>query len=88
MADASEKPPVVDSREPGFNPEVEASHAAAAAGEPEPPAPPPPPEPEPPKPRGPEDIIRDLENYVRDVHGSHPRFEELMAELWKMFNRE
>lgn len=29
MADESAKPPVTDSRFPGFNPEVEESHAAA-----------------------------------------------------------
>ena len=29
MADESAKPPVTDSRVPGFNPEVEASHAEA-----------------------------------------------------------
>lgn len=51
MADEESKPPVTDSRFPGFNPEVEASHAEtnaaqakaaaeAAAATPQPPPPP------------------------------------------------
>jgi hypothetical protein len=85
MADETAKPVPTDSRQPGFNPEVEESKAAtqAAQEQPEPPAPAP--EPPPPPPRGPEEVLKDIEAYVRNVHGSHPRFEELMAELWKMF---
>ena len=51
MADDTSKAPVVDSRQPGFDPEVEASHAeaeaaakkAAAVGDAEGPVPPAPP---------------------------------------------
>jgi len=83
MAKESTKPPVTDSRMPGFNPEVDESKAAAeaAAHPPEPTKP----EPKvtPPQPRDPLDVLRDLEAWVRNTHGSHSRFEELMAELWK-----
>ncbi len=82
MADKGAKPPVTDSRFSGFNPEVEESKAAAEAAA----APPEPAKPEPkvtpPKPRDSLDVLHDLEAWVRDTHGSHPRFEELMAELW------
>jgi hypothetical protein len=81
MADKSKKEPVTDSRFPGFNPEVEASKAEAEAAA----APPEPAKPEPqPKPAGvrkPLDVVNDLEARVRSVHGSHPWFEELIAEL-------
>ena len=81
MPDEPTKPVPTDSRQPGFNPEVEASKAAAeAAAQPAAPA-----EPEPePKPQGgrpPIDIVNDIEARVRSVHGSHPWFEELIAEL-------
>jgi hypothetical protein len=81
MADESEKPPVTDSRFPGFNPEVEESKAAAEAAA----APPEPPKPAtveaPPRPRDPLAILQDIEAWVRNTHGSHPRFDELWKEL-------
>lgn len=77
-----EKPAVTDSRFPGFNPEVEESHAAAAAAAQPPAADKPAPRLDPTVPRHPFDILGDIESWVRSVHGSHPRFEELMAELW------
>jgi hypothetical protein len=81
MADEQTKPAVTDSRFPGFNSEVEESKAAAeAAAHPSAPA-----EPEPaPKPEGgrkPIDVVNDLEARTRSTHGSHPWFEELIAEL-------
>jgi hypothetical protein len=83
MADKSAKPPVTDSRFPGFNPEVEESKAAAEAVA----TPPEPAKPEPKvaaaRPRDPMDVLRDIEAYIRSTHGSHPRFEELWAELLK-----
>jgi hypothetical protein len=81
MADTTEKPAPTDSRQPGFNTEVEeskaAEHAATHAPEPEKPAP----KVDPVKERHPFDVLGDLEAYVRSTFGSHPRFEELLAEL-------
>jgi len=81
MVDEPTKTVPTDSRQPGFNPEVEESKAAAAAAA----HPPAPPEPEPaPKPEGgrkPLDVVNDIETRVRSTQGSHPWFEELIAEL-------
>ena len=77
---ADDKEPVTDSRFAGFNPEVEASKAATEQPEPEPP-PPKEPEPEPPKPRDARTVVQEMIQWVRDTHGSHARFEELVKEL-------
>jgi hypothetical protein len=81
MADEAKKAVPTDSRQAGFNPEVEESKAAEAAAqhppEPEKPAP----KVDPPKERHPFDVLTDIESYVRNTFGSHARFEELMAEL-------
>lgn len=82
MADESARPVPTDSRQPGFNPEVEESKAATEAAEHPPEPPKPEPAPAPPVKRDPIDVLHDIEAYVRSTHGSHPRFEELMAELW------
>jgi hypothetical protein len=79
--DEPKKPVVTDSRFAGFNPEVEESKAAAEAAlrppEPAKPAP----TAKPPVRRDPLAILADIEAWVRNTHGSHPRFEELWAEL-------
>jgi hypothetical protein len=80
--DEPKKPAVTDSRFAGFNPEVEESKAAAEAALHTPEPAKPEPKVDPPAPRHPFDILGDIEAWVRSVHGSHPRFEELMAELW------
>lgn len=79
MTDEEVKEPVVDSRQPGFNPEVEASHAeAAAAAAAAQPAPEPAPAPPPPTKRS--LLVELLEELVR-AHGNHPRMTALLEEF-------
>jgi hypothetical protein len=75
---------IVDSRQKGFNAEVDTYKAEVdkllhpvEVVKPQAKL-------EPPKPRKPLEIICDLEAYVRDVFGSHPRFEELINEFWRV----
>jgi hypothetical protein len=77
---ADEKEPVTDSRFEGFNPEVEESKRATEQPKPEPP-PPKESEPPPPPPRDARTIVEEMIQWVRNTHGSHPRFEELVKEL-------
>jgi len=81
MADETKPAPVTDSRFSGFNPEVEASHAATATPLPtstiSAPAAPVATAPA----RVPALILDDIESWVRNTFGSHARFEELWAEL-------
>ena len=81
MGDETKPAPVTDSRFAGFNPEVEASHAAAATPLPtsttSAPAPPLATAPA----RTPAVILDDIETWVRNTFGSHARFEELWNEL-------
>jgi hypothetical protein len=79
--DEEKKPAVTDSRFAGFNPEVEESKAAAEAASHPPETAKPEPKVDPAVPRHPFDILADIEAWVRNTHGSHPRFEELWAEL-------
>lgn len=79
---AEDTSPPVDSRQPGFDPERDAAIAAEqAASSPPPPPAPPAPKVTPTVPRTLEAVLADIEAWVRSEHGSHPRFEELWAEL-------
>jgi len=81
MADETTETPVTDSRFPGFNLEVERSHAeTAAALAVSPPATTPSPS-SPMPPRPPAVVLDELEHFIRGQYGSHFHFDELLAEL-------
>lgn len=88
MADETKAAPVTDSRFPGFNAEVEESHAAAAAAAGAP-APAPAPAPVKPKaPRAPGNVMVDLIREICDELGNKPRFAALLAELKGVLPKE